>query len=57
MDNPRGYISASAEDLLSLFAADFGCLSINEEAKLLGAVDNSQELLALLEYLREQSFE
>jgi hypothetical protein len=32
--NPGGYIVATAADLLSLFDADFGCLSIGEEAKV-----------------------
>lgn len=70
------YIVATAEDLLSLFAADFGCLSIGEEAKvrpflrppcrvgflitpeiqILGEVNNSQELLAVLEYLRVKCY-
>ncbi|BGP57501.1 hypothetical protein JCM8202v2_005145 [Rhodotorula sphaerocarpa] len=54
--NPSGYIVAKAEDLLDLFHADFGVLSIGEEAKILGAISNSQELLALLEYLRACNF-
>lgn len=54
--NPSGYIVAKAEDLLQLFDADFGILSIGEEAKILGDVGNSQELLVVLEYLRAQSF-
>ena len=32
--NPSGYIVAKAEDLLTLFDADFGVLSIGEEAKV-----------------------
>lgn len=32
--NPGGYIVATAEDLLALFKADFGCLSIGDEAKV-----------------------
>lgn len=55
--NPSGYIVAKAEDLLWLFDAEFGVLSIGEEAKILGLVQNSQELLAILEYLRIKSFE
>lgn len=54
--NPSGYIVARAEDLLSLFDAEFGCLSIGEEAKLLGQIENSQEVLAVLEYLRHKRF-
>lgn len=77
--NPSGYIVAKAEDLLDLFHADFGVLSIGDEAKvrllgrlhwrlarlahtffpvaqILGPIANSQELLALLEYLRMRNF-
>jgi light-regulated signal transduction histidine kinase (bacteriophytochrome) len=50
--NPSGYIIASSDDLLKLFDADFGLLSIRDETKILGTLDNSQEALALLEYLR-----
>lgn len=50
--NPSGYIIASSDDLLKLFNADFGLLSIRDETKILGQLDNSQEALALLEYLR-----
>jgi light-regulated signal transduction histidine kinase (bacteriophytochrome) len=51
-DNPSGYIIASSEDLLKLFDADFGLLSIRDETKILGKVEQSQEVLAMLEYLR-----
>ncbi|KAL7938719.1 hypothetical protein V8C35DRAFT_288985 [Trichoderma chlorosporum] len=50
--NPTGYIIASSDDLLRLFDADFGLLSIRGETKILGAVEQSQEALAMLEYLR-----
>lgn len=50
--NPSGYIIASSEDLLKLFDADFGLLSIKGETKILGIIDQSQEALAMLEYLR-----
>lgn len=50
--NPSGYIIASSDDLLDLFHADFGILSIKDETKILGQLDNAQEALALLEYLR-----
>lgn len=50
--NPSGYIIASSDDLLKLFDADFGLLSIRDETKILGYMDNSQEALAMLEYLR-----
>ena len=54
--NPGGYIIAKAEDLLQLFEADFGVISVGEEAKILGSIDNSQEVLAVLEYLRIKQF-
>lgn len=50
--NPSGYIIASSDDLLKLFDADFGLLSIQGETKILGAIEHSQEALAMLEYLR-----
>lgn len=50
--NPSGYIIASSDDLLKLFDADFGLLSIRGETKIMGKVDQSQEALAMLEYLR-----
>lgn len=51
-NNPSGYIIASSEDLLKLFDADFGLLSIRDETKILGKIEQSQEALAMLEYLR-----
>ncbi|KAL6875222.1 histidine kinase-like protein [Trichoderma novae-zelandiae] len=50
--NPTGYIVASSDDLLRLFDADFGLLSIRGETKILGVIEQSQEALAMLEYLR-----
>lgn len=51
--SPSGYIVASSDDLLKLFDADFGLLSIHDETKILGRLGQaSQEALALLEYLR-----
>jgi len=55
--NPGGYIVASSDDLLKLFDADCGVLSIRDETKLLGkSGENSQEALAMLEYLRIRNF-
>ncbi|KAK4189358.1 putative signal transduction histidine-protein kinase [Podospora australis] len=54
--NPSGYIIASSDDLLKLFDADFGMLSIREETKILGKIEHSQEALAMLEYLRLRKF-
>jgi light-regulated signal transduction histidine kinase (bacteriophytochrome) len=53
--NPSGYIIASSDDLLKLFNADFGLLSIRDETKILGELESSQEALALLEYFRMRS--
>ncbi|KAA6413225.1 MAG: ATPase of HSP90 chaperone DNA topoisomerase II histidine kinase [Lasallia pustulata] len=50
--NPSGYIIASSDDLLRLFDADYGLLSIRGETKILGDLEHSQEPLAMLEYLR-----
>jgi light-regulated signal transduction histidine kinase (bacteriophytochrome)/CheY-like chemotaxis protein len=50
--NPSGYIIASSDDLLHLFDSDYGLLSIQGETKILGKVEQSQEALAMLEYLR-----
>lgn len=50
--NPSGYIVASSDDLLKLFEADYGAISIHDETKILGRLRESQEVLALLEYLR-----
>ncbi len=50
--NPSGYIIASSDDLLKLFDADFGLLSIKGETKIMGKIEHSQEALAMLEYLR-----
>ncbi len=38
--------------MLKLFDADFGLLSIHGETKILGGLEQSQEALAMLEYLR-----
>lgn len=50
--NPSGYIIASSDDLLKLFDADYGLLSIRGETKVLGELEQTQEALAMLEYLR-----
>ncbi|KAH8924871.1 hypothetical protein BT69DRAFT_1349174 [Atractiella rhizophila] len=54
--NPSGYIVANADDLLRLFDAEFGVISIGEEAKIFGPLKNSQEVIAVLEYLRMRGF-
>ncbi|KAI9827896.1 MAG: Light-sensor Protein kinase [Phylliscum demangeonii] len=50
--NHSGYIIASSDELLQLFDADFGLLAIRNETKMLGKVEESQEALVMLEYLR-----
>ena len=53
IENLSGYILASSKDLLDLFSADCGALSIRDETKLLGKSGcHLQEILAMLEYLR-----
>ena len=54
--NPSGYIIASSDDLLKLFDADFGMLCIRGETKILGKIDDTQEALAMMEYLRLRRF-
>lgn len=51
-NNTNGYIIASSDDLLKLFDADYGLLSIHDKTKILGNVKQMQEALAMLEYLR-----
>ncbi|KAJ6017122.1 CheY-like superfamily [Penicillium sp. IBT 35674x] len=50
--DPSKYIVGSSDDLLRLFQADYGVLSIGNEAKLFGSESNSQEALALFQYIR-----
>lgn len=50
--NPSGYITASSHDLLDLFNSDCGLLSIRDETKILGDLEQTHEALAMLEYLR-----
>lgn len=56
--NPSGYITATSEDLLKLFQASFGFLTIRDETKMLGQVKGSEtpeELIKILQYLRKKS--
>ncbi|PYH49825.1 putative sensor histidine kinase/response regulator [Aspergillus saccharolyticus JOP 1030-1] len=50
--NPSGYIIASSDDMLRLFDADYGAISIRGETKILGKSNESSEMLALLEFLK-----
>jgi light-regulated signal transduction histidine kinase (bacteriophytochrome) len=54
--NPGGYIVASSDDLLKIFEADCGLLTIRDETKVLGTLEYSQEALVLLEYVRIRNF-
>ncbi|CDO69279.1 hypothetical protein BN946_scf185042.g181 [Trametes cinnabarina] len=54
--HPGGYIVSNADDLLSLFDADYGVLVIGEGAKILGPNQNGQEILIVAEYLRLKQF-
>ncbi|KAG8724687.1 Light-sensor Protein kinase [Ceratobasidium sp. 395] len=55
-EHPTGYIVSDAEDLISLFDADFGVLVIGEGAKILGRNEHEQETLIVAEYLRRKQF-
>ncbi|KAL4914749.1 hypothetical protein BDW62DRAFT_189747 [Aspergillus aurantiobrunneus] len=54
--NPSGYIVASSGDLLRLVDADYGALCIRGEIKILAKAHQSQEMLALLEYLKVRKY-
>ncbi|KAL4750635.1 hypothetical protein BDW72DRAFT_110997 [Aspergillus terricola var. indicus] len=54
--NPSGYIVASSDDLLRLVDADYGALCIRGEVKILAKSHQSQEMLALLEYLKVRKY-
>ncbi|TBU22864.1 hypothetical protein BD311DRAFT_675110 [Dichomitus squalens] len=54
--HPGGYIVSNANDLLSLFDADYGVLVIGEGAKILGPNQHGQEILIVAEYLRLKQF-
>ncbi|KAL4935053.1 hypothetical protein BDV06DRAFT_207778 [Aspergillus oleicola] len=54
--NPSGYIVASSDDLLRLVDADYGALCIRGEMKILAKSHQSQEMLALLEYLKVRKY-
>lgn len=54
--SPSGFIAASSTDLLRLFGADFGLLSIQDEARAIGRLDPYREALALLTYLQARRF-
>lgn len=54
--NPVGHVIASSNDLLKLFDAELGLLSISGETRMLGTMQYSQEVLALLKYLLSRRY-
>jgi light-regulated signal transduction histidine kinase (bacteriophytochrome) len=54
--NPAGFIAASSADLLRAFGADFGLLSIQDEARAIGKLDPYREALAVLAHLQKKRF-
>ncbi|PQE19018.1 hypothetical protein CJF31_00012170 [Rutstroemia sp. NJR-2017a BVV2] len=54
--NPTGFIAASSADLLRVFGADFGLLSIQDEARAIGKLEPYREALAILAYLQQHRF-
>ena len=54
--NPAGFIAASSADLLRVFSADFGLLSIQNEARAIGRLDPYREALAVLSYMQHRRF-
>jgi len=51
-----GFIAASSKDLLNIFGADFGLLSIRDEARAIGRLDPYREALAILAYVQSKRF-
>jgi len=54
--NPSGFIAASSTDLVRVFDADFGLLSIQGEARAIGRLEPYREALALLAHLQARRF-
>jgi light-regulated signal transduction histidine kinase (bacteriophytochrome) len=54
--NPAGFIAASSADLLRAFGADFGLLSIEDEARAIGKLEPYREALAVLAHLQKNRF-
>jgi len=54
--SPAGFIAASSADLLRVFDADFGLLSIQDEARAIGRLDPYPEALAVLTHLQARRF-
>lgn len=54
--NPSSFIAASSSDLLRAFNADFGLLSVQNEARAIGRLNPYREALAILAHLQTQEF-
>jgi light-regulated signal transduction histidine kinase (bacteriophytochrome) len=54
--NPSSFIAASSVDLLRVFGADFGLLSIQDEARTIGKLEPYREALAILAHLQSRRF-
>ncbi|TVY16308.1 Histidine protein kinase NIK1 [Lachnellula arida] len=54
--SPSGFIAASSADLLRVFDAEFGLLSIQDEARAIGRLDPYPEALTILTYLQSRRF-
>jgi len=52
--NPSAFVAASSADLLRIFDADFGLLSIQDEARAIGRLEPYSEALALLTHIQKQ---
>ncbi|KAH6678577.1 putative phytochrome-like histidine kinase PHY2p [Halenospora varia] len=50
--SPAGFIAASSADLLRVFDADFGLLSIHDEARAIGRLHPYREALVILRHLQ-----
>ncbi|KAH8665802.1 hypothetical protein BGZ60DRAFT_56168 [Tricladium varicosporioides] len=50
--SPAGFIAASSTDLLRVFDADFGLLSIRDEARAIGRLHPYREALVILRHLQ-----
>lgn len=54
--SPEGFVSASSSDLLRVFDANFGLLSIQKEARAIGRLDPYDEALAIHAHLQARRF-
>ncbi|KUJ20590.1 putative phytochrome-like histidine kinase PHY2p [Mollisia scopiformis] len=54
--DPAAFIAASSADLLRVFGADFGLLSIQDEARAIGKLHPYREALAILAYLQQKRY-